>query len=115
MNARRAFVASCLFSAIALAYPAVHAADKPSIKIGVILPLSGFQASYGEMYRTTFAMAVEEINKAGGINGSRIELLVDDDQGRAEQAVTPGTCRKASWPSLAYRQHHLEQVAPLSN
>ena len=82
MTTRRTFITACLISAAALACPAAHAADKPPIKIGVILPLSGFQASYGEMYRTTFAMVVEDINKAGGINGSKIELLVDDDQGR---------------------------------
>lgn len=118
MNTRRAFIASCLFSAVALAYPAAHAADKPPIKIGVIVPLSGFQASYGEMYRTTFAMVVEDINNAGGINGSKIELLVDDDQGRAEQAVTLfrrhvsegvmaelGPIAGTTW----------EQVAPLAN
>jgi len=118
MNTRRAFIASCLFSAVALAYPAAHAADKPPIKIGVILPLSGFQASYGEMYRTTMVMTVEDINRAGGINGSPIELLIDDDQGRAEQAVTLfrrhvsegvvaelGPIAGTTW----------EQVAPLAN
>ena len=118
MNTRRAFLAACVLSAIGLLQPAAHAADKPPIKIGLIVPLSGFQAAYGEMYRTTFAMVVEDINKAGGINGSQIELLVDDDQGKAEQAVTLfrrhvsdgvfaelGPIAGTTW----------EQVAPLAN
>jgi len=117
MKMRRAFLAACVLSATALAIPAAWSADKPPIKIGLIVPLSGFQASYGEMYRTTFAMVVEDINKAGGINGSNIELIVDDD-GRAEQAVTLfrrhvsdgvfaelGPIAGTTW----------EQVAPLAN
>jgi branched-chain amino acid transport system substrate-binding protein len=118
MNTRRAILTAGVLSAMTLAGLTAHAADKPPIKIGVIVPLSGFQTAYGEMYRTTFAMVVEDINKAGGVYGSPIELVVDDDQGRAEQAVTLfrrhvsdgvfaelGPIAGTTW----------EQVAPLAN
>ena len=87
MKTRRAYLIVCVLTALGFVNPAIHAADKPPIKIGVILPLSGFQASYGEMYRAVFNMAVEDINKAGGVNGSSIQLVVEDDQGTATQAV----------------------------
>jgi branched-chain amino acid transport system substrate-binding protein len=63
------------------------AADKPPIKIGVSLPLSGFQTPNGTMYRIGITMAIEDVNKAGGVNGSQIQLVIDDDQGRPDQAV----------------------------
>src|SRR5205085_11167937 len=33
-------------------------------------------------------LAVEEINAAGGVGGKKIELVIEDDQGRTEQAKT---------------------------
>ena len=32
-------------------------------------------------------MAVEEINAAGGINGKQIELVIEDDGGKADTAI----------------------------
>jgi branched-chain amino acid transport system substrate-binding protein len=32
-------------------------------------------------------MAIEDVNAADGVNGSKIEFMLDDDQGRADQAV----------------------------
>ena len=46
-----------------------NAAD--TIKIGIAGPLTGPVAQYGDMQFTGGKMAVEQINKAGGINGSR--------------------------------------------
>jgi branched-chain amino acid transport system substrate-binding protein len=94
------------------------AADKPPIKIGVSLPLSGFQTPNGTMYRIGITMAIEDVNKAGGVNGSQIQLVIDDDQGRPDQAV------------LVFRRHvadgvvaslgpisgtNWESIAPLAN
>jgi branched-chain amino acid transport system substrate-binding protein len=63
------------------------AAEKPPIKIGASVPLSGFQTPNGTMYRIGITMAIDDVNRAGGVNGSPIELLIDDDQARADQAV----------------------------
>jgi branched-chain amino acid transport system substrate-binding protein len=84
---RRNFAAGCAVLTCMLGISALFAADKPPIKIGVSVPLSGFQAPNGTMYRIGITMAVADINKAGGVNGSPIELVIDDDQGRADQAV----------------------------
>ena len=84
---RRNFVAVCAVLACVLGSPALFAADKPPIKIGVSVPLSGFQTPNGTMYRIGITMAVEDVNKAGGVNGSPVQLVIDDDQSLADQAV----------------------------
>ncbi len=86
MMDRRKFFAACALLTGMLASSAL-AADKPPIKVGVSLPLSGFQTPNGTMYRIGITMAIEDVNRAGGINGSPIELIIDDDQGRPDQAV----------------------------
>ena len=54
------------------------------IKVGVILPLSGKLARFGEIERDSFLMAVEEINGAGGIHERMIDLIVEDTASRPE-------------------------------
>lgn len=76
-----------------------QAAEKPPIRIGACLPLSGFQRPNGEMYRCALEMAIDDVNAAGGVNGSRLELVADDDQGLANEAV------------LLYRRHISDGVA----
>ncbi|MBI3703362.1 MAG: ABC transporter substrate-binding protein [Rhizobiales bacterium] len=87
MMNRRRFAAGCAVLTGALASSTLFAADKPPIKIGVSVPLSGFQTPNGTMYRIGITMAIDDVNKAGGVNGSQIQLVIDDDQGRADQAV----------------------------
>jgi branched-chain amino acid transport system substrate-binding protein len=76
-------------SAIALAAAAslgsAQAADP--IKIGVAEALSGGAAQYGISIRNGFQMAADEINGAGGVNGSKIELVIEDEQGKKDEAI----------------------------
>ena len=53
-------------------------------RIGIVLPLTGPQAKFGEIEKKSFDMALEEINAAGGVNGSKLEFLIEDDTGRPE-------------------------------
>lgn len=55
-----------------------------SVKVGIVLPLTGDQAKFGEVEKLSFDLALEEINAAGGINGKKLELLIEDDTGRPE-------------------------------
>lgn len=57
------------------------------IKIGVAEALTGNAAQYGVPIRKGFELAVGEINGSGGINGSKIELVVEDEQGKKEEAI----------------------------
>ena len=56
-------------------------------KIGGIGPMTGDAAAYGEAVDNGAKLAVEEINKNGGINGKQVEFKTEDDQADAEKAV----------------------------
>jgi len=58
------------------------AAEK--IKVGVLLPLTGSQAKFGEIERRSMEMAAAEINGKGGVNGKEIELVFEDDTGKPD-------------------------------
>ena len=62
----------------------VRAAE--TIKVGIILPLTGGQAAFGEIEKNSFVMAFNEIQKAGGLKGAKIELLFEDDTGKPDIA-----------------------------
>src|SRR5678816_206957 len=59
-----------------------------TIKVGVYGDLTGQTSSFGQSTKNGVELAVEEINAAGGVNGKKIQLLIEDDQGRPEQAKT---------------------------
>ncbi len=50
------------------------------IKLGVMLPLTGEAASWGENGLAGITLATNEINALGGIDGRQIEMYVEDDQ-----------------------------------
>lgn len=59
----------------------------PPIKIGALFSVSGPASFLGEPERNTAKMMVDEINKAGGVKGRQLELIVIDTQGDATKAV----------------------------
>ena len=61
-----------------LFFQGAPAGEGEVIKIGFIGPLTGEAASYGEPLRNTIALAVEEVNAAGGINGQLLEIIYED-------------------------------------
>ena len=58
--------------------------DKAPIKVGVVLPLTGNLSKFGNIEKNSFLMGLEEINAAGGVNGTPIELLFADDASKPE-------------------------------
>ena len=60
------------------------AAPAGAVKVGIVLPLTGAEAKFGEIEKRSFDMAVEEINAKGGIKGEKLELIIEDDTGRPE-------------------------------
>lgn len=58
------------------------------IRLGVIAPLSGPGTSYGLGIKQGAEMAIDEINKAGGITGRQIQLILVDDASNPAQSVT---------------------------
>jgi branched-chain amino acid transport system substrate-binding protein len=57
------------------------------IKIGVAEALTGNAAQYGVPIRKGFELAAGEINASGGVNGHKIELVIEDEQGKKEEAI----------------------------
>jgi branched-chain amino acid transport system substrate-binding protein len=74
-------------SVLALQAAPATAQQKPPIKVGAILPMTGPVGSMGLMFRTGIDIAVESINARGGVNGSPIELVVEDDQLNPAESV----------------------------
>ncbi len=54
------------------------------IRIGVILPLSGSQANFGEMQKNSYEMVKEQVNANGGIDGKQLEFVYEDDTGKPD-------------------------------
>jgi branched-chain amino acid transport system substrate-binding protein len=61
------------------------------IEMGLIMPLSGQYAVFGEQARRGAEQAVTDINAAGGVLGQKIKLTVTDDACDPKQAVTAAT------------------------
>ncbi len=57
-----------------------------SVKLGFSAGLSGLQSELGISGRNGALLAVEELNRKGGIHGKKIELLVADDKNDPQAA-----------------------------
>src|SRR4051812_15185699 len=58
------------------------------IKIGVAGPITGANAAFGAQLKNGAEQAVTDINKAGGINGQKIVLVIGDDASDPKQGVS---------------------------
>ncbi len=70
--------------------PAILKAQQSPIKIGHLIPQSGFLSPMGEYMINAAKLAAEEINAAGGVLGRQLQLVPEDDQnpGVAVQKAT---------------------------
>ena len=57
------------------------------IKIGAILSLNGAGSRTGEDIKDGLLLAVDEIDSRGGINGRKIELIIEDSKPFTHQAA----------------------------
>src|SRR6516164_1450553 len=62
-------------------------ADRDHITIGVVLPLTGEAAHWGIPPRNGAQLAVEEVNRAGGVGGRDLELNIEDDHCKPAEGV----------------------------
>ncbi len=74
-------------SLLALALAAAFSANAADIKLGMAEALSGGAAQYGISIRNGFQLAADEINAAGGVNGDKLQLVIEDEQGKKEEAI----------------------------
>jgi ABC-type branched-subunit amino acid transport system substrate-binding protein len=71
---------SAIATMSALGFPAIVRGQQESIKIGLLAPLSGALAFVGQTNRNCLALAIQEINAAGGVLGRRVEMVAEDGQ-----------------------------------
>jgi branched-chain amino acid transport system substrate-binding protein len=84
------WLAPALVAGVA-AMPAARA-DEPgltdkTIKIGMFAPLSGPNAAYGFDVANAAKMYYDKVNKDGGVNGRKIEYVLEDDRCNANDLV----------------------------
>jgi branched-chain amino acid transport system substrate-binding protein len=88
---RRGFIAGTgALAAGTMGFPLVGGAQPAAVKVGIIHPVTGFVAYAGSQGRLGATMAVEDINKAGGIKamgGAKLEPLLGDSQSKVEVGV----------------------------
>lgn len=83
MTTRRHFMSQTAAAASVMSFPLIAGAQAKAIKVGVLHPVTGALAYSGQQCRMGALMAIEDINKAGGIKslgGAKIEALLGDAQ-----------------------------------
>jgi branched-chain amino acid transport system substrate-binding protein len=79
-----AFPKWALLLGAALASPA----GAQTLKIGAPQPMTGPDAPFGDKFKKAYAIAIEEINAAGGVNGRMLEVVIEDHQAKNALAAT---------------------------
>jgi len=107
------------------------ATDSGPVKIGMVVPISGSSAPTGAYMKNGAQLAVDEINKAGGVlKGRKLELMVEDEACDAQQAVASankvvsagvvvsvgGYCSGATLPTLPiFLKANVPMIIPAAN
>lgn len=81
---RRSFLAAPL--AVALLYASAASAQTP-LTIGAIEILTGPNNKYGIAIKNGFDLALEDVNKAGGVLGRPLAIAYEDSAGNKDQAL----------------------------
>lgn len=135
---KKGFVLSLGFAAVlalvltgALVYPNAAAAAEKPVKIGLSAPLTGDWAEYGNDFKRSVEMVIEQTNKAGGVQGHQVELVVADSRGDPKEAVLiaekfvanpdiiaeigdfSSSCCMAAAP--VYEKAHMVQLSPTAS
>ncbi|WP_198417665.1 branched-chain amino acid ABC transporter substrate-binding protein [Cryobacterium fucosi] len=106
-------------------------ADSGPIKLAMVIPISGSSAPTGAYMRNGAQMAVDEINKDGGVLGGRqLELDVEDEACDAQQSVAGankavsngavvsvgGYCSGATLPEIPiFQKADIPMIIPAAN
>ena len=72
-----------LVVSVGIASPVLSA----EVKIGAAEALTGPAAKYGVAIKNGLTLAADEINTKGGVNGDKLVLIAEDEQGKKEEAI----------------------------
>lgn len=62
--------------------------NKEPWKVGIVTSFTGPANALGLEEIVSYRLAADLVNKAGGINGRKVEIIEDDDESQPQQAVT---------------------------
>ena len=83
---RRNFGAGAGAASLLSGFPAPALVKANPLKIGILRPKTGTAAGSGECALRAVQWATDRVNKAGGIAGRKVELLIDDESSPRETA-----------------------------
>lgn len=87
MKARTFFVVLLTLVFAVSVLVCAQAAEKKSLKVGCIFAVTGKASWLGDPEKKTALMIQEEVNKAGGVNGFPLELIIEDTEGKPPKTV----------------------------
>src|SRR5262245_22109877 len=82
---RRALIKGAAAAIAASPIPVSAQAD--AVKFGILTPLTGAGGQDGPRMLKAMQAVIDEVNQAGGVNGRKIETIIEDDQTNPEAAV----------------------------
>ncbi len=85
---RKLRLLSIIAAALTVAFATSAYAAEGTLKIGAPQPMTGPDAPFGDKFKKAYSMAVEEINAAGGVNGKKLEVILEDHQAKNPLAAT---------------------------
>ena len=89
MRATQYFTATAAITICVVLGAGLHASAQ--IKIGSVLSVTGPASFLGDPEKKTLEIYVDEINAKGGVNGQKLQLIIYDDAGNANNARTFAT------------------------
>lgn len=116
-------------AAVAIAFGG-GALAQDTLTIGIMVPTTGSEATYGQDMANAVNLALDEINAKGGILGKQVTSIVGDDGCDAQQAVNAasklassgvvgivgGYCSGATLPTLKiYGDANIPMIIPAAN
>jgi branched-chain amino acid transport system substrate-binding protein len=114
---RTLFALAFIFVIFAFAFVVIYNSAQNSSKekaiIGVSTALSGSAAFIGSSYVQGLEIAKREINENGGINGKKIELIIEDNKNEAQEGIKAFQKLKLNNPNLIISTHSVPSV-PIS-
>lgn len=88
LTKKQGIAVAVVVAAALVIFMSTRSSESDKITIGLVAPLTGPSAVWGEGARNMVLLASEEINAAGGINGKKIEIAQQDGKCSAPDAIS---------------------------
>src|SRR5436305_913524 len=91
MAKRTSSTLAVVLLALAVWLPGCTKPPLGGITVGMLAPLTGPGARFGQSQRDAVQLAISEVNAAGGVGGRQVELVIEDTKTEPPTAVTAFT------------------------